>query len=151
MHALKCTQQEFTPGITPASASISTAPSQTVWLGVAFVEIYRGAGMSWALLLLCLVGCGQVQSFGTGLKSGPPAFRQAVAGAFAARSPVPPAHARRSTPAPRGVRMLEAGEAAMAAFLLFNAAYVGQLLTKPRQQADGDPYTLLQVPSVPCS
>jgi hypothetical protein len=102
--------------------------------------------MPWAPLLLCLAACGQAAAFSPGLTSGPPAFRQAAAGAFAARSPVLPAHARRSTPAPRSVRMLEAGEAAMAAFLLFNAAYVGQLLTKPRQQADGDPYTLLQVP-----
>ncbi len=96
-----------------------------------------------------MAACGQTAAFAPGLTSGPPGVRLAAAGAFAARSPVPPAHARRSTPAPRSVRMLEAGEAATAAFLLFNAAYVGQLLTKPRQQADGDPYTLLQVPVFP--
>jgi len=105
--------------------------------------------MLWAPFLFCMAACGQTAAFAPGLTSGPPGVRLAAAGAFAARSPVPPAHARRSTPAPRSVRMLEAGEAATAAFLLFNAAYVGQLLTKPRQQADGDPYTLLQVPVFP--
>jgi hypothetical protein len=40
--------------------------------------------------------------------------------------------------------MLEGTQVAAAGFALFNAGYVGQLLMKPRQAADGDPYKLLE-------
>jgi len=73
--------------------------------------------------------------------------RPPTAGAFAARPPALPAERRRSelsTQRRAVITALDGGEAATAAFLLFNAAYVGQIIVKPRQQADGDPYALLQ-------
>ena len=40
--------------------------------------------------------------------------------------------------------MLGGAEAAAAGFALGNVAYVAQLLAKPRQRSDGDPYALLR-------
>jgi hypothetical protein len=40
--------------------------------------------------------------------------------------------------------MVGASEVATAGFILFNIGYIAQLAAKPRQQADGDPYKLLQ-------
>jgi len=42
------------------------------------------------------------------------------------------------------LRMLEGTEVATAGFVIFNVAYVAQLLAKPRQRAEGDPFALLQ-------
>ena len=100
-------------------------------------------------LLLCLAG--HAAAFAPARTPGSLGVRPPTAGAFAARAPAPPAERRRSALAPpRSAVMLDGGEAATGAFLLFNAAYVGQLLVKPRQQADGDPYALLQVPASVC-
>ena len=69
----------------------------------------------------------------------------ALASAFS-----PPASCLRKSGAPasrialHSTRMLEGTQVAAAGFALFNAGYVGQLLMKPRQAADGDPYKLLQ-------
>lgn len=40
--------------------------------------------------------------------------------------------------------MIEGTDVAAAGFVLFNVGYVAQLLVKPRQAAEGDPYALLQ-------
>jgi len=101
-----------------------------------------------ALVLLCLAG--HAAAFAPARTPGSLDVRPPTAGAFAARPPALPAERRRSelsTQRRAVITALDGGEAATAAFLLFNAAYVGQIIVKPRQQADGDPYALLQVPT----
>ena len=72
-----------------------------------------------------------------------------LADAVSAFMSVPPMTAvpgpRPATRRPCGhLGMLGGAEAAAAGFALGNVAYVAQLLAKPRQRSDGDPYALLR-------
>jgi len=68
----------------------------------------------------------------------------AIGAAWSPACPVPQVRATSSRPGLSRARMVEGGQVAAAGFALFNAGYVGQLLLKPRQAADGDPYALLE-------
>jgi hypothetical protein len=68
----------------------------------------------------------------------------AIGAAWSPAFPVPQMSAASSRSGLSRARMVDGGQVAAAGFALFNAGYVGQLLLKPRQAADGDPYALLE-------